>query len=97
MQHVYKTANMLDILGFLIHVFERYSFISYLFELLLNFSRFISLTLQKLWEDCDSCTIMPDGRQVLLLMRLFRRPMRLPFYLNTVCNSNTLQTFIFWI
>jgi hypothetical protein len=38
---------MLDFLGFLIHVVERYSYYFILFDLLLIFSRFISLTLQK--------------------------------------------------
>jgi hypothetical protein len=48
MQHVCGFANMLDFLGFLIHVVERYSYYFILFDLLLIFSRFISLTLQKL-------------------------------------------------
>ena len=48
-QHVCGFANMLDILGFLIHVFERYSIYFVFDELLLNFSRLMSLTLQKCW------------------------------------------------
>jgi len=51
MQHVCGFANMLTFLGFLICMFERYSYYFILFDLLLIFSRFISLTLQKLWKD----------------------------------------------
>jgi hypothetical protein len=49
-QHVYKTADMLTFLGFLIRKVERYSCYFTFNELLLNFSRLIDLTLQKLWE-----------------------------------------------
>ena len=37
MQHVCCFANMLDILGFLNHVFERYSYYFILFEVLFDF------------------------------------------------------------
>jgi hypothetical protein len=46
-----QTADMLNILGFLIRIFERYSFYFIFNELLLNFSRLIDLRLQKMWGD----------------------------------------------
>jgi len=45
MQHVYKTANMLNLLGFLIRMFERYSFYFIFNDLLLNFSRLMRSSL----------------------------------------------------
>jgi hypothetical protein len=42
MQHVNKTADMLDFFGVLICKFERYSYYFIFNELLLNFSRLMS-------------------------------------------------------
>jgi len=50
MQHVYKTADMLAFFGFLNCMFERYSYYFIFNDLLLNFSRLMSLSLQKVLE-----------------------------------------------
>ena len=68
MQHVCGFANMLTFLGFLICMFERYSYYFILFDLLLIFSRLMSLTLQKLWKAIsDSNAVISASNAVAIL------------------------------
>jgi hypothetical protein len=62
MQHVCGFANMLDILGFLIHVVERYSIYFVLFELLFELLfEFLSFKEFKFVKSVGKAVIRPQS------------------------------------